>query len=344
VSKGEELVIDGAQGEGGGQILRTSLTLSMATGRPFRMGRIRAGRAKPGLLRQHLTAIQAARTIADAEVTGAEPGSATLTFRPGTARPGAYAFAVGTAGSASLVLQTVVPALLRTSGESTVTVEGGTHNPAAPPFEFLASSFAPLVARLGAGLEVRLVRHGFYPAGGGCIEATIRPASEWRPIELIDRGAIRAKRMCVLLAHLPRHIGERELSVLERRLGAPTDEAQVRSVPGSQGPGNVVLVDIESEAVTEVFVGFGESGVRAEAVAEGVARDVRQYLAAGVPVGSHLADQLLLPLALGAGGRFRTLPLSRHTRTNADVIAAFTGARIDAVTSDDRTVTVTVTP
>ncbi len=277
MSKGEELVVDGSQGEGGGQILRTSLTLSMATGRPFRMDRIRAGRAKPGLLRQHLTAIRAARTIADAEVTGAEPGSATLSFRPGAVRPGAYAFAVGTAGSASLVLQTVLPALLRTGGESTVTVEGGTHNPAAPPFEFLASSFAPLMARLGAGLDVRLVRHGFYPAGGGCIEATIRPASEWRPMELIDRGAIRAKRMCVLLAHLPRHIGERELSVLERRLGAPTDEAQVQLVPGSQGPGNVVLVDIESEAVTEVFVGFGESGVRAEAVAERVARDVRQY-------------------------------------------------------------------
>jgi RNA 3'-terminal phosphate cyclase (ATP) len=344
VSRGEELVVDGSQGEGGGQILRTSLTLSMATGRPFRMERIRAGRPKPGLLRQHLTAIQAARTIAGAEVTGAEPGSATLTFRPGAIRPGAYAFAVGTAGSASLVLQTVIPALLRAGGVSTVTVEGGTHNPAAPPFEFLASTFAPILARLGAGLDVRLVRHGFYPAGGGCIEATIRPATTWRPIELVERGALRARHMRVLLAHLPRHIGERELSVLERRLGAPTGDAQVVLVPGSQGPGNVLLVDIESETVTEVFVGFGEAGVRAEAVAEGVVRDVRQYLAAGVPVGSHLADQLLLPLALGAGGRFRTLPLSRHTQTNADVIRAFTDARIDAVTADDRTVTVTVTP
>lgn len=344
MSKGEDLVIDGSQGEGGGQILRTSLTLSMATGRPFRLERIRAGRQKPGLLRQHLTAIQAARTIADADVTGAEPGSTTLTFRPGVPRAGEYSFAVGTAGSASLVLQTVLPALMRAEGVSTVAVEGGTHNPAAPPFEFLASSFAPLVARLGAGLDLRLVRHGFYPAGGGCIEATIRPAAEWRPIELIDRGSLRAKRMRVLLAHLPRHIGERELTVLERRLGAPTEEGQIQSVPGSQGPGNVVLVDIESETVTEVFVGFGQAGVRAEAVAEGVAHDVRQYLAAGVPVGVHLADQLLLPLALGAGGRFRTLPLSRHAQTNADVIRAFTNARIDAVVADDRTVTVTVAP
>ena len=164
------------------------------------------------------------------------PARRRLTFRPGATRPGDYAFAVGTAGSASLVLQTVFPRCCAPTVESTVTVEGGTHNPAAPPFEFLASSFAPLVARLGAGLEVRLVRHGFYPAGGGCIEATIRPASEWRPIELIDRGAIRAKRMCVLLAHLPRHIGERELRVLERRLGAPTEEAQIEAIPARRGP------------------------------------------------------------------------------------------------------------
>ena len=344
MSRGEELVIDGSQGEGGGQILRTSLTLSMATGRPFRLERIRAGREKSGLLRQHLTAIQAAGTIAGADVIGAEPGSATLTFRPGVTCAGEYAFAVGTAGSASLVLQTVLPALMRADGASTVTVEGGTHNPAAPPFEFLASSFAPLMGCLGAGLDVRLVRHGFYPAGGGCIEATIRPAAEWRPIELVDRGALRAKRMRVLLAHLPRHIGERELRVLEHRLGAPTEEARIEAIPSSPGPGNVVLVDIESDTVTEVFAGFGEAGVRAEAVAERVAQNVRQYLAAGVPVGEHLADQLLLPLALGAGGRFRTLPLSRHSQTNADVIRAFTGARIDAVIADDRTVTVTVAP
>ena len=161
------LLIDGSQGEGGGQILRTALGLSLVTGTAFRIEKIRAGRAKPGLLRQHLTAVNAATVIGDALVDGAELGSPALVFRPRSVRPGAYRFAVGTAGSASLVLQTVLPPLLTAGASSILTLEGGTHNPWAPPFDFLARAFLPLLERMGAPVRAAIQRYGFYPAGGG---------------------------------------------------------------------------------------------------------------------------------------------------------------------------------
>src|ERR1051325_11860360 len=173
--KTEMIIIDGSEGEGGGQILRTSLALSLVTGQSFRMKRIRAKRQKPGLLRQHLTAVEAAKTVGCAEVGGAEMNSQTLEFRPGPVTPGTYRFAVGTAGSATLVLQTVLPSLLTASGTSSLTLEGGTHNPLAPPFDFLARSFMPLIRRMGPGVELELRRPGFYPAGGGRFHARIEP-------------------------------------------------------------------------------------------------------------------------------------------------------------------------
>lgn len=338
----DEVLVDGSQGEGGGQILRTSLSLAVAMGRPFRIEGIRAGRKKPGLLRQHLTAVRASAAISHAAVTGDEPGSQSLTFQPGEVRAGEYAFAVGTAGSAALVLQTVLPALLCARGDSRVVVEGGTHNPAAPPFEFLERSFAPALRAMGAEVDLRLLRPGFYPAGGGAIEAVVRPWTDRRALALTDRGALVGTRATVLLAHLPGHIAERELSVLARRLGLAAEACTVHEVHASAGPGNVVLVEVASASVTEVFASFGEAGVRAEAVADAAAGEVRTYLAAGVPVGRHLADQLLLPMALGAGGHFRTLPLSRHAHTNADVIRQFTGVDVAHETAPDRSVSVAV--
>src|SRR6266487_5060865 len=178
------LTIDGSEGEGGGQILRTSLALSLVTGQPFRMDRIRAKRQKPGLLRQHLTAVEAARTVGCAEVAGAAMNSQTLEFRPGPVTPGNYRFAVGTAGSATLVLQTVLPSLLTASGPSTLTLEGGTHNPLAPPFDFLARSFMPLIHRMGPSGELDLRALGFFPAGGGRFHAKIEPVKRLSPSAL----------------------------------------------------------------------------------------------------------------------------------------------------------------
>src|SRR5919109_679677 len=166
------LTLDGSFGEGGGQILRTALGLSLVTGQPFRMFKVRAGRPKPGLQAQHLAAVKAAATIGCAEVEGATLGSQELVFAPKQITPGEYAFAVGTAGSATLVLQTVLPALMSASTPSSLILEGGTHNPLAPPFEFLLKVFLPLVHRMGPAVKVKLDRHGFYPGGAGKMRVT----------------------------------------------------------------------------------------------------------------------------------------------------------------------------
>ena len=317
------ITIDGSQGEGGGQILRTSLALSLVTGRPFRMERIRAKRQKPGLLKQHLTAVEAAKTIGCAEVEGAALSSQTLEFRPGPVTPGNYRFAVGTAGSATLVLQTVLPALLTASGHSTLTLEGGTHNPMAPPFDFLARSFMPLIHRMGPCVELELKRPGFYPAGGGRFHARIEPAKKLLRLDLLERGPITGRQARILVSKLPEHVGQRELAVVREQLKWREDECSIEAVKFPVGPGNAVVLAIEAEHVTEVFTGFGERGHPAEDVARAAVEAARVWLEAGVPVDEHLADQLLIPMALAGGGSFRTTKPSLHTTTNAEVIQRF---------------------
>lgn len=320
--------LDGSMGEGGGQVLRTSLALSMVTGKPVRIDRIRARRAKPGLMRQHLTAVLAAAKVSQARVEGAEVGSTSLTFAPGPVAPGEYRFSVGTAGSVTLVLQTVLPALLTASGPSTLALEGGTHNPLAPPFEFLDRVFLPLVRRMGPRVEARLERPGFYPAGGGRFSVEIEPAPSLAGFELLERGEIRGRRGTVILARLPRGIAEREVQQLSKGTGWDPSCFEIREVD-SVGPGNTVLLELESEAVTEIFTSFGEIGVRAEAVAERAVQEMRRYLKAGVPVAEHLADQLLLLLSLAGSGSFTTVPLSLHARTQIELIPRFLDVRIE---------------
>ncbi len=314
--------IDGSKGEGGGQVLRTSLALSLVTGTPFQVVNIRAGRSKPGLLRQHLTAVKAAAEVGNAEVEGAELHSKELTFRPRGMAPGDYHFAVGTAGSATLVLQTVLPALLSASGPSTLVLEGGTHNPAAPPFDFLTKAYLPLVRRMGPGVEATLDKHGFFPAGGGKFEVMVQPAP-LKPLHLMERGSVVRRQATALIAQVPYDVAKRELETVGRKLGWGAEERRVEELKRSVGPGNVLSLEVESEHVTEVFTGFGERGVRAEVVAEAVAEEARAYLEAGVPMGHHLCDQLLLLLVLARGGSFRTLPLDGHAQTQLETFAHF---------------------
>jgi RNA 3'-terminal phosphate cyclase (ATP) len=333
--------IDGSTGEGGGQVLRTSLALSLATGRPFRIERIRAGRKRPGLLRQHLTGVQAAKEVGTARVEGDHLGSMSLTFVPGQVTPGDFSFAIGSAGSATLVLQTVLPPLLLANAPSTLSVEGGTHNPAAPPFDFFDRVFLPSVRRLGPEVAAQLVRAGFYPAGGGCVRVTVRPNGGLTPVDVLDRGEIVNRTVRVLLANLPRHIAERELATVLKLMNWAESAGTIVSVDAA-GPGNALLVEIESEHAREIVTTFGETGTPAEAVAHRAVTEVRRYIAAGVPVGCYLADQLMLLWALAGGGSFRTTTLSRHARTNAEVIRKFVDVTIDCIDEDRDVVRITV--
>ena len=317
------LLIDGAQGEGGGQILRTALALSLVTGTPFRLERIRAGRPRPGLLRQHLTAVTAATEVGGADTEGAALGSTALLFRPGAVRAGAYRFSVGTAGSTGLVLQTVLPPLLLAAGPSTLELEGGTHNPYAPPFDFIEKTFLPLVNRTGPTVTVELQRYGFYPPGGGRFNVYVEPAAELARLDLLERGAILSERARSLCVNLPAHVGERELAVASEQLGWTPDQLQLETSTNAISPGNVFTVEIEGETLTEVFTGIGERGVSAEQIASRAIKEAKRYLDAGVPVGEHLADQLLIPMALARGGSYITQTPTPHTTTNIEVIKKF---------------------
>ena len=340
---GESVItINGSEGEGGGQVLRSSLALSIITGKPFVLENVRARRAKPGLQRQHLTAVRAAAEVSGARVEGAEVGSMTVRFAPGPVRAGEYVFRVGTAGSATLVLQTVLPALLTADGPSTLTLEGGTHNPMAPPFEFVDRVFLPWVNRMGANVSATLDRSGFYPAGGGRFRVSITPFARRERVDIEARGALIDKRVVARVAGLPRGIAVRELEAANGLLSWEPESMSPEVLPKDQGPGNVVMIEVGYERSRELFVAVGERGVRAESVAERVAREALAWIDAGVPVGEHLADQLLVPMALVGGGRFVTVEPSLHTVTNAQVIGRFLPVAITTRQLDERRWEVTV--
>jgi RNA 3'-terminal phosphate cyclase (ATP) len=317
------LSIDGSFGEGGGQIIRTSLALSLITGRAFRVYNVRARRERPGLQRQHLTAVTAAAAIGGARVDGAHVGSKEFTFVPGEVRPGEYKFSIGTAGSTMLVLQAVLPPLMIADEPSLLLFEGGTHNTKAPPFEFIQRTFLPLVNRAGPTVSVELQRYGFYPPGGGRFNVYVEPSAELKRLDLLERGAILSERARALVVNLPVHVGERELAVASEQLGWMPDQFDLEESTDAVSAGNVFTISVESESLTEVFTGIGERGVRAETVAARVVREAQRYLEVGAPVGEHLADQLLIPLALARGGSYTTGTPTLHTTTNIEVIKKF---------------------
>ncbi|MEM8738175.1 MAG: RNA 3'-terminal phosphate cyclase [Planctomycetota bacterium] len=332
----QNLDIDGSQGEGGGQIVRSSIALAMVTGTPVRIENVRAGRRKPGLMRQHLTALRAAAHISSAEVEGDEIGSTAFSFSPAEVTSGTHRFAVGTAGSATLVLQTILPALLIADKPSEITIEGGTHNPFAPPFDFLAKSFLPLVNRMGPTVEVELVRSGFYPAGGGEFIARITPAKHLNPLHLNQRGELKSRVAKAVVANLSGDIAKRELKQVKKKLGWSEDELQIRDAKGSHGPGNILTLELEHDHVSEVFTGFGEVGRPAEAVANQAIQQCQRYMKSGAAAGEYLTDQLMLPLAIAGGGSFTSAGLSRHATTHLDLISRFLDIEVKVV-AEDRT-------
>lgn len=328
--------INGQLGEGGGQIFRTSLTLSMNSGKPVRIYNIRAGRSKPGLLRQHLTCLKAAQTICNAEVSGAELGSTEVTFKPGKVEPGEYQFSIGSAGSTSLVFQTIALPLCFAGGASEITLEGGTHNGSAPSFDFIEQSFLPVINHLGYRAEVKLERYGFYPAGGGAWRVKLQPINELQPLELMHRGEILERTAMATSSRIPRNVNERELKLVKKRCAWP-DEALQQQMVSSQGPGNILSLRLKSQHLVEVIEVVGEKQVSSEKVANRAVDELHEYLKTDVAVGKHLADQLLLPMVLGAGGQFTTLKPTQHLLTNIEVIKRFMDIELTLKQTDTNT-------
>ncbi|MDH1262371.1 RNA 3'-terminal phosphate cyclase [Pseudomonas sp. GD03944] len=319
------LELDGAIG--GGQVLRSALSLSMITGRPFHMRNIRAKRSRPGLQRQHLSAVLAAAQISSAQVEGAELGSQTLLFAPSGIRGGEYNVAIGSAGSCTLVLQTLLPALLQADAPSTLHISGGTHNPLAPPADFLLHAWLPLLRRMGAQADMSLLRHGFAPAGGGAVVTSVEP-STLQPLHLLEPGSVVQQHARALLAGVPGHVAERELARVGSRMKWPQEDLRFVWLDQDEGPGNALLLEVACEQVTELFSAFGQNGVRAERVADLAIEQAREWLQSGTAVAEHLADQLLLPMALAGGGSFTTPRMTEHMTSNLQVLQRFLSVEV----------------
>ncbi|GAB5402319.1 MAG: RNA 3'-terminal phosphate cyclase [Aureliella sp.] len=332
------LTIDGSLGEGGGQIVRSSLAIAALRGKAVRISNIRAGRAKPGLMRQHLAAVRAIAEICQAKVEGDELSSTELSFSPSEIRSGEYQFRIGSAGSTTLVLQTILPALCAASAESKVTIEGGTHNPLAPPFDFLQRSFLPQLRRFGPSVDVVLKRYGFMPSGGGRIEVDVTPSKMLHGLDLVERGASQGKVVRAVVAQIDPRVADRELDALRRKANWDDGDFQVVSVDAAEcnGAGNAVVIELCFENVTEVIAELGRVGVRAEHVARSALKKARSYLSKGLPVGPYLADQLLLPMGIAAfqghTSRFRTGPLTQHSKTHIELLRELLGVSIEAET------------
>lgn len=352
--KEKVLKIDGSTGEGGGQIIRTALALSMLTGTPIEINNIRAGRSKPGLMRQHLMCVQASQEISNAKVLGAHLGSTAFSFAPNDITSGNYTFDIGSAGSTSLVLHTILPALLfantttatlNNPTAATVTIKGGTHNPLAPTTDFLQLAFIPAIAKLGMQVAIELGQTGFAPLGGGEIIATIQPfvrRAGTAPFNLSERGDLVAIKLVASNLNLDHDICKRELSSATAcLLEAGIDDAVITSKCAKLtgiGEGNTCYAVVEhqnaspnahasahtNEVHQEVFSLLGEKRTSAENMGNRLAGMVKRYLLdSDALVDEYLTDQLLLPLALAGGGEFTARTISQHTQTQAWLIQQF---------------------
>ena len=335
------ITIDGSQGEGGGQIVRSTLALAAIAGKPVTINNLRAGRDKPGLQKQHLCAVLAVREICDAAVDGAEIGSRQLVFSPNEIKGGEYVFRIGTAGSTTLVAQTVLLPLAFAMSASKVLIEGGTHNPFAPPIDYLQQVYLPLIRKMGLPVDVKLLKYGFYPAGGGQVEIVVQPAFKLEPLRLLERGDLKSRHIGAVVAKLPKHIAERELDTIRRRAQWRQAKYQTIEVSDSISAGNVAMIQLDFEHVRELFLEIGKQGVSAEQVAARVLRQAKQYLKTEAPVGPYLADQLLLPAAIaavkaGAESEFVTGPLTLHSKTHVSILQQVLDVRIDIEQLDDQ--------
>jgi RNA 3'-terminal phosphate cyclase (ATP) len=334
------IIINGAYGEGGGQVLRTSLTLSALLGEPTRIENIRTRRRKPGLQAQHLTGVWAIAQVCDAELEGADFGSLTLTFRPKSPpRAGEYSFDVaearkgGSAGATSLVFQTLLLPLALAPGQSRLTLRGGTHVAWSPPFHYLDHVYLPTLARMGLEARADIQNWGWYPIGGGQITAAIsgRKEDDLCGLNLVERGELKHVWGISASSNLPAHIGQRQKKRAEGTLRKRGFDPQIEIVDApSPGQGTVVFLVAEYENAMAGFSSLGERGKPAEKVAEEACREFIAYHQSGGCLDKHLADQLILPLALAsAPSAFTTCEITQHLLTNVWVVEQFLDARFE---------------
>ena len=320
--------LDGSQGEGGGQILRSALALSILTGKPFKLVNVRANRKPPGLRPSHLTSVRAAAAVCRGHFTGGSVGSATLSFEPGELAAGTYRFDVGTAGSTGLVLQTVyLPLALRGTADSRLTITGGTHVATSPCYHYLETTWVAYLRRMGIGVEVEMVRPGFYPRGGGEVHATVRPCPRVKGLRLTDCPALTTAGGFSAVAGLPERqhdIARRQAKRLAHKLKMEGIESHIPEEHWDGGPGTVAAVVFRQAPVPTLFFAVGERGRPAESVADDAAEQAIAFRSARAPVDPHAADQLVLPLALSPdASEYRTAEVTRHLTTNIDVIRRF---------------------
>lgn len=331
MNPGKPINIDGSLGEGGGQVLRTSLSLSLLTGQPFLITSIRASRSQPGLRPQHLKAVEAARKISSAKLDGAAVGSSSLYFEPGEVHPGRYSFEIKTAGATGLVLQTIFLPLSMCSAATTISITGGTHVPWSPSFHYLDLHWLPFMKRAGFDATFDLLEAGFYPQGGGRIQATVRPVQQVHPLVITERGQLRQVRGLSTVSNLDRKIAKRQREQVIRRLGArfPLNDIRVLEIP-SRFMGTMLLLLAEFEFSQCCYFALGAKGKPAEQVANEAVDALEAFLATDGAIDQYLADQLLLPLSIADGiSQLRTSMVTNHLVTNARIIQAFLPAKIE---------------
>lgn len=321
-----ELVqIDGGRGEGGGQVLRSALALSVITGRPFQIRGIRGRRTSPGLAPQHLHALRAFRELSGASCRGDEEGSREVVFTPERVRPGSYRVDIRTAGSVTLVLQALALPLALAEEPSELVLCGGTHVPGSPPFNYIESCWLPFMRRLGIEMSVQLDRAGFYPRGGGQISARIQGGAKLGALRLLDPGSLRSLEIVSAASGVPAHVRQRQAARARAGLQVTGHQVSVQLLKlEAASPGSVVAVSGRFDETSITTSALGARGKSAEWVGEAAAAKFRFYLERPGAVDERLADQIVLPLALAAGpSEVTTVRVTEHLRTNVDVIKAF---------------------
>jgi RNA 3'-phosphate cyclase len=338
--------IDGSQGEGGGQILRSALALSIVTGKAMRIHRIRVRRSKPGLRAQHLKSLEAAAQISAAAVDGAHLGSSSITFEPTELRPGNYRFEIGTAGATSLVLQTIYLPLSFADRPSKLSIIGGTHVRWSPCYQYLDWQWARYLTRCGYRLDLSLDRAGFFPQGGGCLQVSIHPVGEISSLRLMERGDLRDIRGVSIACNLPQHVSERQRKQALGRLKTLGCGVEIEiDTMSAFNKGSILCLLAEFENGRACYFGLGERGLPAERVADHAVDQLLAFIESDSCVDQYLADQLLLPLAFAEGAsEFRTSQISQHLLTNANVIRAFTSTKIELLGEVGESGTVIIEP